>query len=208
MKSKVDTKKSETEKILKAARQYVFKHGFRSLALDKLAIKLGMSVRSIYEHYHGKPLLITAVINDKMSEMDHDLEAIHSEDLTFIESMQMMLDTLYKHSREYSQVYIHDLTGNTTLFEWTRKLRRQMLERHFTEFFELGQREKTIRNDISAEMFNEVYLSLTNGLIIGNILKKTKGSNVCEVHKALFSMLLEGVLIRQSEPVPSRKKKK
>jgi len=198
MKSTTDTKEAEAERILKAARQQVFKHGARTLQLDKLAAKLSLSVKTIYAHYRAKPLLVTAVLRDKMMEMDSDLEVIHSKHITFAESMRMMREVLHKHSLEYSEKYMRDmlLKGNAGYFEWMRNLREEILTRHLTEFFELGQREGAVRNDISVTTFNELYLSMTNGILIGRILRKTKGSNVNAVHSELFTMLLEGVLVR------------
>jgi len=195
MKSTTANKKAEAQRILNAARSHIFTHGFRSLLLDKFARKLSMNVRNIYSHHRSKSLLITAVIEAKLAEMDRDLEAIHSEDLHFEESMQAMLGVLHRHSHEYSRQYIRDLTDNATLFEWTRNLRAQILKRHFVEFFELGQREKAIRTDISAARFTDAYFALTDGIFIGNALKTTKGSSVHEIHKELFSILLRGVLL-------------
>ena len=207
-----DTKKEEAERILKAARKQVFAHGVRSLQLDKLATKLSMRVKTIYTHYRTKSLLIAAVLRDKMTEMDSDLDVIHKTNHNFSESMRLMLEVLRKHALEYSPVYVRDMMakGSTRYFDWMVNLREEILTRHLTEFFELGQQEGAIRDDISVTIFNEAYLSMTNGILIGKIIRKEKGSNVHEVHKTLFSMLLKGVLVRcepKRKPAPPKKKK-
>jgi len=196
-----DTKKEEAERILKAARKQVFAHGVRSLQLDKLATKLSMRVKTIYTHYRTKSLLIAAVLRDKMTEMDSDLDVIHKTNHNFSESMRLMLEVLRKHALEYSPTYMRDILmkGNTGYFEWMVNLREEILARHLTEFYELGQQAGEIRHDISVTVFKELYLSMTNGILIGKILRTEKGTSVHEVHKSLFTMLLEGVLVRCNE---------
>ena len=189
---------AENEKLLKAARHQIFRYGARSLDFKKLAAKVGLGQQAAYKLYHGKSPLVIAAIRDKMQEMDHDLEAIHGKGITFAESMQLMIEVQHKHALEYSQKYIHDILkkGNVEYYDWMCDQRVKVLERHLAWFYKLGLRDGVIRSDMTEGMFSEIYLALTNGVLVGSIMRREKGMDVHEIHRTLFSTLLEGMLLR------------
>ena len=193
-------KKAEAERIIKAAREHIFKHGFRSLSLDKLAKKLGIPVKTVYAHFHTKPLLIMAALSDKMDEVDREQQAIHArKDITFAEHMQMVNDMVHRHSLEYSPNFVRDLTNTPALHKWAHNLRSEILRDGIAQTFKLGQREGTIRDDIHAELFSDIYLTLTDGVLIGSTLKKDKDTDLPETIKRLLTVLLKGALVRCGE---------
>jgi len=186
----------EAARILAAAREHVFKHGFRSLSLDALARKLGIPVKTIYAHYRTKQLLVTAALKQKLDELERDLEAIEREDGAFAEGVKKMTETLDGHFREYSKRYMSDIASTPALFEWRRKQLERILGTHATRLFKLGQREGVLRRDISAEAYNDIYLWLANGAFIDNILGKAKGKQAHDIHKTILAILHEGIIER------------
>ena len=190
-------KQAEREKIVKAARSYIFKHGFHSLDLKKFASKLGISSTTMYSHFRSKPLLVMAAFSDKVNEQDRDLQAVHArKELPFAESVQMLLEVLHRHAQEYTRAFVHDLTNNAAIYNWAHQQRTRIIKSSVDKSFELGRREGVIRDDIPAELFSEVYLLLTDGALVERTLKRTKAANAYEIIKTLFSLMLNGALRR------------
>ena len=53
------------QRIVTAARQHFFTHGFRGVTMDDLAEELGMSKKTLYAEFAGKTALLRAVLLDK-----------------------------------------------------------------------------------------------------------------------------------------------
>ena len=188
---------AEASKVLDAARHHIFTHGIRSLTMDKLAADTGISKRLIYAHFHGKQLLLESAINTKLSEMDRDLTDAEDSASNFVDRMQAVVVVLREHSKEYSSAYIHDLLeSNPLFFEWVRTKRAKVLDEHFGRLFASGRSEGAIRGDISDELFIEIYKMLTDGILMGNIMKKKAGTTVPEIYGQIVAVMLEGTLLR------------
>jgi AcrR family transcriptional regulator len=49
-------------RILKAAREQLFTHGYHALTMDGLAHELGMRKKTLYAHFAGKDEIVAAII--------------------------------------------------------------------------------------------------------------------------------------------------
>src|SRR5438874_10407025 len=69
---------STRQRIVDAARAHFFSHGFRSVTMDDLAEELGVSKKTLYNHFPGKIELLEAVLADKFAGVEAKLkEAAH-----------------------------------------------------------------------------------------------------------------------------------
>jgi len=187
---------AEAAKILTVARRYVFTHGFRTFTMDTLAAEADIGKKVIYTHFHGKQLLLEALIIAKVADMDRDLTAAQEAGGNFSKQMHAMFSVLREHAEEYSEPFIQDLLEvSPAFFEWTKNKRTQLLTGHFAKLFAQGRREGAIRSDISDDLFMTIYEMLTSGILMGRILKKTD-TTVAEIYNQTVSILLEGTLKR------------
>src|SRR5208283_4488105 len=65
--------------IIAVARQVFFANGFRSVTMDDLAHELGISKKTLYEHFRSKTALVEATVFDKFRGINSELERITSE---------------------------------------------------------------------------------------------------------------------------------
>src|SRR3954464_5186732 len=88
-------------RIVAAARQHFFAHGFRGVTMDDLAAELGMSKKTLYAHFPGKTALLQAVLEDKLQSADADFGAITSQaSADFLGALQQLLACVRRHSEE------------------------------------------------------------------------------------------------------------
>src|ERR1700729_345131 len=97
-------------RIVAGARRYFFSHGFRGVTMDDLAGELGMSKKTLYAHFPSKMALLQAVMSDKMSSVEADLEkAMAASEGDFPARLQGLLACLRAHTEEISAPYVRDV---------------------------------------------------------------------------------------------------
>ena len=89
------------QRIIGAAREHFFTHGFHNVTMDDLAEGLGMSKKTIYAHFQSKSTLLEAMLLDKFHRIEEDLEAIASACSTdFATGLHRLLACVQGHTEE------------------------------------------------------------------------------------------------------------
>lgn len=98
------------QRILLAARRHFFALGFASCTMDCLASELGMSKKTLYQHFRRKEAIIDELMALKMAAVSGGFEAaLGAADLTFAERAQRMVRHAHEQFSEVSAVFLHDL---------------------------------------------------------------------------------------------------
>ena len=66
------------EKIIRKAREMFFRYGFKDVTMDEIARGVGISKKTLYQHFPAKEALIEAAVNDlhrSVASYIHSLEA-------------------------------------------------------------------------------------------------------------------------------------
>lgn len=83
-------------RIKESARDLYMKYGLRSVSMDDIAGKLGISKKTIYHHYADKDELIAAVINDELNhnqqQCEQDRKAADNAVHEIFLAMDMMME--------------------------------------------------------------------------------------------------------------------
>src|SRR6266487_1206852 len=86
---------ADFQRIVQAAREHFFSHGFRSVTMDDLAEELAISKKTLYAHFPSKTALLEAVLADKFADVSAELARVareHSHD--FAGALHQLLATL------------------------------------------------------------------------------------------------------------------
>src|SRR6266436_9584052 len=67
---------ADFQRIVQAAREHFFSHGFRSVTMDDLAEELAISKKTLYAYFPSKIALLEAVLADKFAGLEVKLEEI------------------------------------------------------------------------------------------------------------------------------------
>src|SRR5260221_4621984 len=98
------------QRIVAGARRYFFSHGFRGVTMDDLAAELGMSKKTLYAHFPSKMALLQAVMLDKISSVEADLERVLAEaGHGFPARLQALLSCMRTHTEELGEPYVRDV---------------------------------------------------------------------------------------------------
>jgi AcrR family transcriptional regulator len=191
--SPIDT--SGRPRIVAAARQHFFAHGFRGVTMDDLAAELGMSKKTLYAHFASKLAIVEAVVHNKFQALDAELKTVDAEyTADFPGALRHLLACVQRHTEEVRPPFLRDVQRETpNLFQQIDRRRRELIRRHFGKLFTEGQKAGTIRKDISADLILEVLLTCVREIV--------NPARLLEINQtpqtaftAILSVVLEGVL--------------
>ncbi|MEA1888112.1 MAG: TetR/AcrR family transcriptional regulator [Bacteroidota bacterium] len=143
------------ERITQEAAVLFMKYGIRAVTMDSIAHHLGMSKRTIYEHFADKEELLVSVISSMSAKQKDVFRKIMSEADNVIEALFEMLRVADAHFSNTNPTYLMDLKkyhhrvyemicqkGDIKNFEMTLSMLRE------------GVEEKMFRDDINIDIVN------------------------------------------------------
>jgi len=156
-----------TQRIIKAARSHFFAHGFRGVTMDDLAAELGMSKKTLYASFASKEALLRAVLVDKFTSVETDLERITSEgSADVLAALRQLLACMKNHAEEIQPPFVRDIRREAPeMFQLVQNRRRDLIQRYFGKLFEQGRRAGIIRKDVPAQLMIEILLGATEAIM-------------------------------------------
>jgi AcrR family transcriptional regulator len=186
------------QRILGAAREHFFLHGFHNVTMDDLADELGMSKKTIYAHFSSKTALVETMVLDKFSCVEEELRAITSEcSADFVNGLHRMLACLQRHSDEIRPPFVRDIQRDAPeLFKLVQTRRRELIQRAFSKLLSEGRREGLIRKDLPVHLIIEILLGAVEAIVNPPRLAELELS-VQSGLTAVIAVVLEGALTPQ-----------
>jgi len=183
------------QRILAAAREHFFAHGFRNVTMDDLAEELGMSKKTVYAHFASKTTLLEAVLLDKFHRADEEFKAITTEYADdFVTGLHRLLACVQRHTDEIRPPFLRDIQREAPdLFKIVQARRREVIQRNFSKLLGEGRREGLIRKDIPVHLLLEILLGAVDAIINPPRLAEL-GLSPTSGFSAVISVILEGAL--------------
>jgi AcrR family transcriptional regulator len=154
-------------RIITAARQHFFAHGFRRVTMDDLTGELGMSKKTLYACFPSKADLLRAVLLDKFRTVEIDLQRIttgFSKDM--LDSLHQLLACLQRHTAEIQPPFVRDIRREAPqMFELVQSRRRQLIQKYFGTLIDECRKAGIVRKDISTRLIIEILLGATESIM-------------------------------------------
>lgn len=166
--------------------------GFKQVSLDKLAIEMGISKKTIYKHFPGKKDLVTACLREINEEMDRSVKEIFAAPKPSRELMINALTNIFLQMSDNVNMlkdlhrYYPDLW---TFFEEERAARIKLAER----FIEKGITTGQFRN-INARVGLYSYIAAVTAVINPQFLS-THNIEFKEAYESLITLFMKGFLV-------------
>lgn len=182
-------------RIIAAARSHFMAHGFRGVTMDDLAAELGMSKKTFYAHFPGKEALIAAVMNEKLDEVESDLERItRRRDARFIDALHELLACLQRHTGEIQPAFLRDIRRHAPdLFAVIETRRAAIIQRCFARLLNAGRKTGMVRNDVPARLIIEMLLGATQAIMNPAKIEELKLTPRA-AYSAILDVILRGVM--------------
>jgi len=158
---------SARRRIVAEARRQFLAHGFRGVTMDDLADQLGMSKKTLYALFANKAALLEAVVLDKFSAVEADLESIMAKSSSdVLDALAQLLACLQRHMEEIQPSFLRDLERLTPeTFEIVKRRRAELLQRYFGKLLERGRKTRVIRSDLPVALVMEILLGAVQAVM-------------------------------------------
>jgi AcrR family transcriptional regulator len=189
------THDASSRRIVASARRYFFAHGFRNVTMDDIAEDLGMSKKTLYGSFASKDALLQAVLNDKFTTVEADLERLAERPSgDALGNLQQLLVCLQHHTAEIQPPFVRDVQrAAPELFRLVQQRRRDLIRRYFGKFFTEGRKRGIIRKNIRVDVMIEILLGATEAVANPQKLSELRLAPK-EAYMDIISVILKGVV--------------
>ncbi|MCB2204482.1 TetR/AcrR family transcriptional regulator [bacterium] len=187
-------------RILAAASQRFFRHGFYRVSMDSLVAEVRTSKSTIYKYFPSKEDLVQAVLEEINREINETLEAIVTDGTrNFQEKLTAVTRFTGSILTKVSEEFLTDLRMHTPeLWDVYQSMRQDRLDNLYGRLFRDGIDEGIIRSDMELDFILLVYTKLTELAVQPEALSASPLSNI-DAYAGLTTLFLEGALTGRSK---------
>ena len=187
-----------TDRIIVGASELFFMHGYSKVSVEEIAEQVGITKKTIYNHFPTKLNLLEAVINTTIHGLINDLESIAEDPkLDFLEKLVSMLKYLFIQLTTYKRNLIEEFSKYTSqLDDDTLPDLREKLVPRIQQLVDEGVEKGLVRSDVSRELLPYTYLSLVWG-VVALYRRFSLSINPGELLVQSIQHTLGGILTRQ-----------
>lgn len=186
------------ERIRQVAHDHYLAHGFSRTTMDELAGELGMSKKTLYQHFRGKRELLDAVLDLRLTTIRQELDvASAAPDAGFAERVQLTLSALQRRLAEVKPPFMQDLRRHAPdAYRRIERFRQQYVGQVFGRLLQQGRGEGLVRSDLDDRIVIEAVLTLVQSTVTPDTALRL-GISLADAFGTVLKLVLEGVLTAQ-----------
>ena len=183
------------DRILQKAREMFLARGFVHVTMDELAYELGMSKRTVYEHFPSKRELLRAALMQQVGIITSGLTAIaENRDLNPIEKLQRVIPFISEALPRPSRQFLLDMQRSAPeLWDEIDQHRTQNIQTFFRSVFTDGQAGGLFRSDLNLDLFLLLLNTLVHRAVSPEVLASVPFT-AAQVFRGIMSVLTNGIL--------------
>ena len=199
------------EEIVKRALNDFMQYGFKSFTMDDLAGKLGMSKKTLYEHFPSKLELIEATLDYALDMSCRNVE-------TFVQGEGSVIENVYRNQKKVKEIF--NINSQRPIWE-LQKYYPKTYERMEVEFaksdalfidklLEKGWEEGLFRKDINTIFYKTFYTNVQRLRSINSFYEKEFSfwDTIYTFTEYFFRILVNEKGLKELERVLQLKKEK
>ena len=189
-------------------REIFMKYGIRSVSMDDISRELGISKKTLYQHFLNKSDLVRRVLQCSQDEFEQKIDSIINGEHNAIDDLLEISLIIGDHMKEVN------VAVNFDLQKYYPELHREFLEkkrsfasRYLKENVEKGKREKLYRSDLNGELISKLYVQKIEDLHDPNFYER-ENISFAEVFQVMFENHIRGIANDQGIKYFEERKKK
>ncbi|UFH55264.1 TetR/AcrR family transcriptional regulator [Spirosoma sp. KNUC1025] len=182
------------ERILAEAERLFWRYGVRSVTMEDIAKQLGISKKTIYQHFSDKEQILSQVIEDKMVRNQSEMTCMAIEADNPIEEIMHVLSMIQKHADQVSPNLMIDMKRHyPQAFTLFRKYKEGEIMRSILENIQKGIDQGLYRSDINPAILARLRVEQIE-LAFNNDLFPTDRFTMPEIQYELMHHFVRGML--------------
>jgi AcrR family transcriptional regulator len=171
----------KAEKIIQQVSQLYLKYGIKSVTMDDVARELGVSKKTLYEHFKDKADLVRKFILYSIENIETKFNQATSKKLNAIDTLIEISKMITSFLGEFNPSICYDLQKYyPSIWKMIIDYKRDRVSANVYKNLQKGIKEGLYRNDINPEIIAKIYVSR----IEASMNPDNKFSN--EVHSTLL----------------------
>ncbi len=183
-----------TDKILNSAFSLFMKYGIKSVSMDDLARKLGISKKTIYTVIDNKKELVEKVIRAFLKQEEKDVSKIIKNSTDSIDEMVNIGRHLLQFMREMKPSLVYDLQKyHPRVWSIVETEHFKFIDKVVKSNIEKGIRSKLYRPEVNADIITKLYISKSRELVNEETFPN-KHYNKADLFEQFFTYHLYGIV--------------
>jgi len=152
---------TEIQKILKVATEMFFQFGIKSVSMDDISKKLGMSKKTIYIYVENKEDLVRQTVNNHILNSVYEIQAIFKDSsLNAIDLLVEVAKLNYGILRQMNPSAVYDLKKYyKTCWEIVENHHQKFISDYIKDNLRTGIAQELYRNGLNVDIITKIYLS-------------------------------------------------
>jgi AcrR family transcriptional regulator len=174
-------------------RRIFMKYGIRSVSMDDISRELGMSKKTLYQHFMNKSDLVHRVLQCNYNEFQEKVAEIFRENQNAIDDLLSISLIIDKNMKDVNLAVTFDLQ------KYYPELYREFLDRkrrfasdYLKQNIEKGKKENIYRQDLNVELIAKMYVQQMEDMHDPSFYDKDAIS-FSEVFKVMFENHIRGI---------------
>ncbi|HNA32233.1 MAG TPA: TetR/AcrR family transcriptional regulator [Flavobacteriales bacterium] len=186
------------ERIVDGACRIFWKLGIKSVTMDDVATRLGISKKTLYQYVTCKDDLVGRVLKHQEQSYQCDIEAVRSvEKQNAIDELYAITTKVAAHLKDMHPSVHFDLEKyHPEAFRTLVTKRRTAIFRNMSDNLERGIREGLYREDLNVPMIATIYLARFDLMFEGKLVPPAT-FNVEDLHWEIFRYHVRGIASRK-----------
>jgi TetR/AcrR family transcriptional regulator, cholesterol catabolism regulator len=196
------------EKLIKGAEELFMRYGLRSVSMDDIARHLGISKKTIYQHFADKDEVVITVAKGHMERQRRQFDQIAREAKNCVEEMVKISFCLKENIRNINPSLLFDMQKyhQGAWNEWLN-FKHKFIRENLVRSLKQGVEEGNFRDDIDMDVMAVMRLEQIQMAFDNNVFPRDR-FNVAEVQAQLFEHFVYGLFTEKGKKLYQKYKQK
>jgi AcrR family transcriptional regulator len=198
----------QKEKLLKGADDLFMKYGLRSVSMDDIARHLGVSKKTIYQHFADKDEVVASVAKLHMLRQKQQFEHIADHSKNAVEEMVKISYCLKENMKNINPSVLFDMQKyhQSAWIEWL-KFKQDFISENIIRSLRQGIEEGYFREDLNLEIMAIMRLEQVQMAFDNSLFPRDRFS-FAEVQAQLFDHYIHGLFTDKGRKLYQKYKQK
>ena len=181
--------------ILRKAQEQFFANGFSKVTTDDLATELGISKKTLYQHFESKDDLVRSVVTLMREEMERAVNRIVDDaGIDVVEKFRLMMTTVGAKISSVRRPFFEDLRRKAPeLWAEVERFRRERILGSFDRLITEGSRAGMLRSGIDPHIFVMMFYAVVQNILNPDVMSQLP-QTPDEAFRMILTVLIDGVL--------------
>ena len=148
-----------TDKLLESSLKLFLKYGVKSVSMDDIAKKLGISKKTIYGAVENKKDLVLKVVVHFTNQEERDIVSITKSSKNAVEEMISIGNYIFSFFRDMNPGLIYDLEKyHPIVWDHIEKKHFTFIEKTISDNIKKGQKAGLYRKQIDSDIISKLYI--------------------------------------------------